>query len=165
MRHALRGTVGGWSTESWTVRSAGIKVRPGTHTDPMARQALAGRGIQMLPRSATQLTSDALGRADLVLTASRAERAWLVQREPSSLRKTFTLLQFTRMTLAARSLPGWCPPQQGSEMLAQGLAGRSLVQPVDAEADTVADPYGKDRAAFEACASLIERSILAMLGR
>lgn len=96
------------------------------------------------------LTESRLRETDLVLTASRAHRAAVVQLLPRMSRKTFTVSEFARLVSAipkherrllenrsaladaARALRGYVPP------------------PEDPEQDDIEDPYGKPTEVYEA---------------
>jgi protein-tyrosine phosphatase len=91
-----------------------------------------------------QITAEMLDGAELVITATRAHRAAVVELHPRAVRYTFTLRELAR--LAASLPPGDRAPLdpvarlQAFVTAAGGARGASL--PGDPMADDIADPYG-----------------------
>ncbi|HKY16148.1 MAG TPA: hypothetical protein VJM33_14575, partial [Microthrixaceae bacterium] len=86
----------------------------------------------------------------VILTATRAEREWVVKADPVAVRRVFTLRQFARLCAAESA----ARDQARRELDLAGLAaaGRARVQPVGEADDGIADPIGKRIDAFRECA-------------
>lgn len=164
VRQGLRqrfGRVAGWD---WVVRSAGTHVMPGSTVHELAREALLERGIPSEGASSHQVTPSMLQRADLVLTASRSQRARVVELEPSAVRRVFTMRQFARLCAAGSIEIGGQPIERGTDLLALATLGRTRVQPVPEAEDTIVDPIGHGLDEFRACADVIEECVTQILG-
>ncbi|WP_107773451.1 adenylyl-sulfate kinase [Nocardioides sediminis] len=88
-----------------------------------------------------RLTRDLIDDADLVLTAERSHRAFILEEHPQALRKVFTLGQFARAAEAH-------PDLRGRELLA--TAGQRRAAPLPE--DDIDDPYRRGNAAAAAAA-------------
>ncbi len=89
MEQALRARVG---AESWEISSAGTRVGPGDL--PMCEvsaEIAAASGADTAAHRSTAIDVGDLQAADLVLTASRAERSVVAQLVPEARSRTFTL--------------------------------------------------------------------------
>ncbi|CAN5578085.1 hypothetical protein BH10ACT3_BH10ACT3_17110 [soil metagenome] len=164
LRHALREHIGRAAGVDWAVRSAGTHVTNGSTMHELAREALSERGISTEPAPARQATKAMLDRADLILTASRPQRAWIVERQPNSVRRVFTMRQFARLCAAGRAEGDGQPVRVGTDLMRRVAVGRMKLQPVAEEHDTIADPIGGDLREFQACARLIDDCIDQIFG-
>jgi len=103
---------------------------------------LVGRGIDASGFRARALTEGHVDGADVVLTATRAQRQFIVRAQPAAATRTFTVLQFTRL-LRARPADG----DGGMDLSAlvarahraRGSAGAST------EHDDIRDPWRRSR--------------------
>jgi len=165
MRHEMGSRLGGRFEDRWVVRSAGTHAMIGAPIHGLAREALLERGVAVPETAARQLTPSMIERADLVLTSTRAQRAMVAQLLPAAVRRTFTLRQFARLSLAGAEIEAEAEVEtrRGHDLLERAALGRTRVQPVDEADDAVEDPIGKDLAAFRRCADLTARCIDAML--
>lgn len=162
---AVRRRLGTAAAEGWRIESAGTTVRPSTTVHELVRAVLAERGIRV-PAGWTPLQADEslLAGADLILTADRSQRAWAVEREPSVVRRTFTIRQFGRLCSAGAFTAASSEAAPLARVLLDSAsAGRPFVEPVDPTEDDIADPVGLGRAAFEECAQQIAASFEQML--
>ncbi|MBF4768853.1 hypothetical protein ISU10_13890 [Nocardioides agariphilus] len=75
------------------VSSAGTNASVGNPMDPMAAAELTRLGGDPGDFAARQLTAELARAADLVLTATRAQRSLVVGMAPAALKRTFTLLE------------------------------------------------------------------------
>ena len=157
MRRALEQRFGPDGASRWTVRSAGTHAIVGAPIHEHAATVLAERGIVVPPTAARLLVPAMVERADLILTASRAQRSIVVQAVPAAVRRVFTLRQFARLCAAAPSTADVSTGPSG--LLDRAAAGRARVQPVDERAEVIADPMGQPVDAFRAVAELTARSI------
>lgn len=164
MRAAIEDRFGPTAQRQWSVRSGGTHVTAGSVTHETALKVLAERGIQVEPLPARQLGRAQLDHADLILTASREQRAWVVETCPSAVRRTFALRQFARLCDAGRSTAGSGPAKTGPGLLRLATWGRTAVQPVPSDQDLVDDPIGGGLHRFRATAELIDACVDQMLG-
>lgn len=143
----------------WQIESAGTRVSQDSEMHPLARQALADRGISGMDEFRSKQVSEAMVRqADLILTASLEHRSAIVRLVPSAVRRTFTMKQAARM---AKATDGHQPfestvMRSGDDLLHRILAGQSLVQPVVPDEDNLRDPMGHRLSAFRQCADTLE---------
>lgn len=155
LAHALQGT-------GVSVSSAGLSARTGeTISEPMA---------ELLPRALRASTADFAARSvdeslisssDLILTATRSQRGELVVRQPSALRKTFTLREFASLAeLLRQDLDGAGGqlPTRLSELVASVPTARGRRPLRDNEFD-VPDPYGRSVRANRRSYAMIEESV------
>lgn len=101
-----------------------------------------------LPR---ELTTQLVRDADLVLTATRQERAEVVRQVPAALRRTFTLHELARVARAIdpAELPDAATPERLRALVRTAAPQRGRTAPLDPAEDDVLDPYGRDRRAYE----------------
>jgi protein-tyrosine phosphatase len=83
------------------VMSAGTRALEGSPMHPVAMRVLAERGADPGEFTSRQVTEKVLDGADLVLTATRHQRAVCVSMVPEMVACTFTMRQFGRMLAAA----------------------------------------------------------------
>lgn len=152
------------SATTWLVGSAGTQVRSGTHVHDLVLEVLAERGITIPSTMSRQVTLHDLEKADLIVTAGRPHRAWVVEQAPSTVRRTFTLPELGRLCAAGRNEREATTAVSGASLLEQAARGRPRLQPVTAGEDLVADPIGGDIDAFRRCADQISASIAQVLG-
>lgn len=81
----------------FTVESAGVRAPEGRAMDSDSAAQLSNRGVPVPTSAARQLTPEMVASADLVLTATRAHRADVLDLNPRSLRRTFTVLEFAAL--------------------------------------------------------------------
>lgn len=130
-----------------TVASAGTH---GFRDKPMDRTmaaTLAGEVDTTAFRS-RPLTIRLVDEADLVLTADRAHRQFVLEEHPAAFRKVFTLGQFAEVVRRTREAG---EELRGPELL-RAAATMSGIAQLDAD---VADPFGRGSAVAEACASQV----------
>jgi protein-tyrosine phosphatase len=77
--------------------SAGVIAPAGAPMGGRVQQIAAALGADGSAHSATRLTDAHLRNADLVLTASRRQRDIVLEREPSAVRRTFTIREAGRI--------------------------------------------------------------------
>src|SRR6185437_2068364 len=126
------------------VMSAGTRALEGSPMHPVAMRVLAERGADPGDFTSRQVTEKVLDEADLVLTATRHQRAVCVSMVPEMVACTFTMRQFARMLAAARgdSRAGIDPdpgpdggPDALRDRLRRAVAARATLQPVAPEED------------------------------
>lgn len=105
------------------------------------------------PHEARALDPDLVRSADLVLTATREERAAVVRAVPSAIRRTFTLRELARVAraLGPEVLPEGDVAARLSALVGVAARHRTPTTPRAAAADDdVLDPDGRDEAAYAA---------------
>jgi len=81
------------------VTSAGIGALVGEPADPLARQLMAERGLDIEAHRARQLTEQMCRQADLILVMDEAQRLHIGQRYPLARGKLFRLGEATRVDI------------------------------------------------------------------
>lgn len=136
--------------------SAGTHAVPGRGMPEHARAVLRELGADPDGFVSRRLDPAALGAADLVLTATRAERAHCVTLVPAAVGHTFTLRQFGRYLEAL-------PPGPVTARDVAGVRGR--LQPGSPEEDDLPDPFGGPIDGFRDCAATIARMLTLLADR
>src|SRR5690348_8139856 len=148
------------------VMSAGTRALEGSPMHPVAMRVLAERGADPDEFTSRQVTEKVLEQADLVLTATRHQRAVCVSMVPEMVASTFTMRQFGRMLAAARrEESGSNGPDALRDRLQRAVAARATLQPVAPEDDDLADPVREPIDAFRRCADAIDHILDGVLGR
>lgn len=81
------------------VSSAGIGALVGHSADPLARELMAGRGLNIGSHRARQLTGQMCQEADLILVMDEEQRAHVAQRHPFTRGKLFRLGEAARVDI------------------------------------------------------------------
>jgi protein-tyrosine phosphatase len=107
----------------------------------MARQ-LRSVGADERAFAARLLTEELVKNADLVLTLTRAQRSLTVDLCPPAVRRTFTLLEFTRLLeqVDPSALPDGAPSERLRTAIPLVVANRGLGR-ASAKGDDVVDPF------------------------
>ena len=126
-------------------------------------QVLTERGVFTEGHRSRLLDAAMLREADLVLTASREHRSAVVRLLPAAIGRTFTMLQFARLTSVVAPLHGADPAELGRQLVVEAKAARPLLQPVPPEQDDLPDPMGRPLAEFERCAARLDDVVRAIL--
>jgi len=127
------------------VHSAGTGALVGEPIQPPMARLLDRHGVDAGGFAARALAEPMVTGADLVLTATRAHRADVVEQVPAAVRRTFTVREFARLSaevdpaeLDAAAGPEARPAERLAALVP--LASRRRVQ-VPAELDDIVDPY------------------------
>jgi protein-tyrosine phosphatase len=166
IRHAIMERVGSVGA-GFEVCSAGTRARTGLPMHPHSAAVLYEAGVDEAGFGSQCLTTDLIARADLVLTATRDQRATCVSRVPAAVRRTFTLPQFGRLAaeMPRSSLTAIWPPQARLRALIDQLpAIRSTVPVAPGDADDLPDPVNGPIEAFRDCARQIQRVVDTTVG-
>ncbi len=89
----------------YRVTSAGTHGYDGHDMDPPAAAELRRLGGEPAGFRSRALTDRACEAADLILTATRAQRSIVLDRVPRALRRSFTLLEFSQSIQALPNVP------------------------------------------------------------
>lgn len=88
----LRARVARCSTD-FVVASAGLQALEGAPVDPSVAAEATRLGVDVVEHRARSFVADEAVAADLVIVATRRQRAIAVERAPSTVGRTFTLLE------------------------------------------------------------------------
>lgn len=145
---------------SVAVASGGTHAMIGSAPAPEALDFILDELGQSFEHEATQLTSSLVEAADLILTMTEEQRAWVTHQAPRTLRRTYTLLEYARVL-------GEFEEQTAFSTLAELVHAsaplRGRINAGDAPND-IADPYGKAPEDYAASFALVveaSRSIAA----
>lgn len=138
-----------------TVGSAGTFAQPGIPIHELSRVALKTRGVPVGITQSRQVTVDLISGAGLVLTATRQQRARVVELSPADVKHVFAMRDFARLVVAGRSVVPDANDNSTPTLLMLASAGRSLLQPVPGELGDIPDPVTGGPEEFEACAETI----------
>lgn len=145
-----------------TVSSAGTHAREGLAMHPYAREALRWNGLPGGEFRSRRLRPELVTGADLVLTASRAQRAECARLAPTAIRHSFTLLQFARLA-AAMPPAALAGVTDLGDRLAAVIAAvphlRALATPQALEDDDLRDPVRGPLTGFRQCADQIRDAL------
>ncbi len=147
----------------WTVSSAGTQAHSAWPIHEYSAQVLVDRGAFTEGHRSRLLDAAMLWEADLVLTATREHRSAVVRLLPAAIGRTFTMLQFARLSSMVLPLRGADPAELGRELVVEAKAARPLLQPVAPEEDDLPDPMGGPLEEFESCAVRLDDVVRAIL--
>lgn len=156
----------GAEAAGFTVSSAGTHALADEALHPHAALVLREAGIDAESFRSRALTPRVLATPDLILTATRRQRAYCVTAAPAVLRRTFTLRQFARLASAVdpAALRGLAPAAR-ARLLVESVTGvRGSLQPVGVDEDDIADPVGRQLPGFRECAGQIAAAVEAVVG-
>lgn len=95
LRHHLKATLGARAHDT-EVASAGIAVAtPGEPATPHAAEVMQERGLSLAQHRAMPLSDGEIGRASLILTMTRAQKARILSLQPAAADRVFTLSEYT----------------------------------------------------------------------
>ncbi|GAA1440843.1 arsenate reductase/protein-tyrosine-phosphatase family protein [Leifsonia poae] len=153
------------------VSSAGTHAMAGWPISPPMDELLADLGIPSDRFTARQATRSLLAGSDLILTATREHREWVVGEQPRALRRVFTLTEFADAVRDHGDTSG-TRGMSAAELVAWAAANRPSARIADLGSVTrrgylegdILDPYGRGRAAYHASLAQIE-PLTASIGR
>lgn len=145
-----------WPGTGVRVESAGTRASPGAPRDTRMRRLVRAAGAVPERGGARPVTAQLVREADLVLTATTAHRAEVLELVPSAVRRTFTLLELARLCADCGPLAG---DTTGSRLRALADAAASRRTPPGAGSDDLPDPHGRGRAAYGRSFAEIERAV------
>ena len=147
------------------VSSAGTRAVVGRPMSSQTRPRLRALGGDPDGFVATQLTEARIASADLILgmTAEHTDR--ILYLDPGAFSRTFLLTEFARAVEGLGGSPDPGDPARWRRLADQAMEARrqGLVPPRDD--DDVADPYGRDDAAFDAMARRLAPAVDRIVGR
>jgi len=154
------------------VTSAGTRARPGmgvTQETLKVAVRLGGMNESLQLHSASFLNDSHLSSADLALAMGREHRRAIVELDPPSVRKAFTLRELSRLVTAVgedglvAATNKLTPSERLSDMLALLSSGRGvLAPPVSLDDDDVVDPYRRSERTYALSASQVTLALPAV---
>lgn len=143
------------------VSSAGSWGHSGAPMEDFALSTLDTYAIDGAGFRARELDVGHVSAAHLVLTATREHRAAAVVLHPRGAARTFTLLEFARLTsvVGPQDLPEVDPVARAEALVRAAAGNRGLVPPDAPDDDDLEDPFHAPESAFLACAALIDSSL------
>ena len=93
----------GVDASAFELSSAGTHADDGAEMDPRTVEQLDRLNVSPNGFRSHILTDQDLDEADLILTATRAQRSMLLERLPTALRRSFTMLEFAQTARQVRS--------------------------------------------------------------
>jgi protein-tyrosine phosphatase len=148
------------------VESAGVRAMVDSPMTPEAAEMSHRHGVDPSAHLGRQLTPAMLEQADLVLTASRNQRAEVVRMLPRASRRTFTLREFERVAayLAADAAAGAPLPEDPAALVEEFAAVRGFAErPATPEHDDIVDPYRRPPEVYAEAERLIARTVDAVV--
>jgi protein-tyrosine phosphatase len=141
-----------------TVESAGTQALVGRGIDGHSARALSALGGDADGHVAQRFTQQMVTRADLILTAESLHRSVIVQSEPLTFRRAFTILEFA---LLGRDLPRLEDVnREALKARVKEIAGRrGWVDAPGEGADEIPDPFGAGEAAAQQVAATLDMAI------
>lgn len=141
--------------------SAGIRAVVGSGMEPTAALVLSGLGGSAEGFQARQLRTDLVEAADLILTMTTSQRAFVLRMAPRAMARTFTLLEASRLL-------AWVSPGLLAGTPTDSVAQLASLRALRAEGarpgtDDVPDPIGKKAATFAAAGQQISDALIPLL--
>ncbi|MDQ7908228.1 low molecular weight phosphatase family protein [Phytohabitans sp. ZYX-F-186] len=152
--------------EGLAVASAGTHAQPGRRMHPYTEQVLAELGAAPDGFRSQPATAPLLAGSQLVLTATRRQRAHCVSLAPATVRRTFTLRQFARLaaTVDRDRLAGLPAAARARALVDEVAAARGTAQPVPPDDDDLLDPVGQPVESFRTCSRTVTAALDVVFG-
>jgi protein-tyrosine phosphatase len=149
---------------SATITSAGLEATEGEPMDPMAAGLSRTYGGDPEGKTSVFLKAGLIANADLVLTATREQRAQVARMLPRSTKNTFTIKQFARMIEGLSELnPADAPTRAdsfSSSVVTQLAATRGFLPPLPhPEDDDIEDPYRQSQATYDRVGKSLDAAV------
>ena len=153
-----------WSGSGhWRAESAGVAAADGQSMHPHALTVLGELGADGSQFRSRRLRRSMLESADLVLTATRAQRSAVAQLYPRALARLFTVNQFAYLLTHAPPLNGQDDARAaGGALLAAARTARSLA-PARTEEDDLDDPINRPLNRFREVGQIVRADLDAVV--
>lgn len=147
------------------VTSAGLRAVPGQDIWPEAAQELERRGVSALGFDSHPLHPALVAGADVVLTATRAQRDQVVAEHPAALRRTFTWRELAWLVrgMTPADLAGGTAAARIAELPVVAGRRRGAAAPPSPQLLDVADPVGGAAGAVAVAVREIEDALRPVL--
>jgi protein-tyrosine phosphatase len=142
-------------TDRFAISSAGTGAVVGWGVYEAMDTLLKAQGIDAADFAARQLNFRIINDAELILTMTLRQRAWIAEEVPAAIRRTFTMREFARLAAAVRAES----PDSVQAMVAAAAASRAVYALPDGDTDEIADPYGLEQSAYQEAFTAIEATI------
>lgn len=141
----------------WTAASVGTRAVPGRPPHPSAVRLLLAHGHDVSGWSSALLDQDAIGSADLILTATVEHRNEIVRTQPDAAARTFLLRQLAAHCVAH---PGGLVSAgvSGSSLAHWIGAARTVLPPAPRDLD-LPDPSGRSFRTFRRVDAVVEEAV------
>jgi protein-tyrosine phosphatase len=136
------------------VGSAGVRAIAGSPMHPLAAAELERLGGSAKGFNARRLEEAGMGKADLVLTATKELRREALGVVPQAMRRTFTIVELATIVRGVL-------PQPLDELVAFAGANRHLALESDID---LPDPIGQDQEVHRLVADRIDESVRTIVG-
>ncbi|AZN38619.1 low molecular weight protein arginine phosphatase [Paenibacillus albus] len=154
------------------IRSAGVSTIDGLPVSKNAQEALSRRGIQHKGASKA-LETGSIAWSDLILTMTGSHKRQLLQRFPSAVDKTYTLLEFVntdpevleRIAELEGILSEWHMNQALGQPLSEAKRARLLELERQMPSFDIEDPFGGPLGVYEQSAAQIQEALKRLLDR
>jgi len=146
--------------------SAGTAAVVGDPISPVMADLLRASQVPVGGFAARQLTPELIDAADLVLTLSSRHRRWVVDRVPSAVRRTFTLLELAHVADAMLLPSGLTDAERMIQLVEAAPTLRlrpDVASKLSAQID-VPDPYGLGEEVYDQALRLIGDAIYRIIG-
>jgi protein-tyrosine-phosphatase len=163
---ARLGAALGAGANAFLVTSAGTEALSGTPMDPRAAAVARSLGADPDGFRARPLTADLVADADLVLAATREQRAEAVRLHPPAHRYAFTIREFARLVagIPAGDRPaGQGPPDRARALVPAAQAMRGAVRARRPEDDDIPDPRGTVDRVHQTVGAAIDEALIGPL--
>ncbi|SEN59723.1 low molecular weight protein arginine phosphatase [Paenibacillus sp. OV219] len=154
------------------IRSAGVSTIDGLPVSKNAQEALSRRGIGHHSTSRA-LETGSIAWSDLILTMTGSHKRQLLQRFPSAVDKTYTLLEFVntdpevleRIAELEGILSEWHMNQALGQPFSEAKRARLLELERQMPNFDIEDPFGGQLSVYEQSAAQIEEALKRLLDR
>jgi len=146
-----RALVAGRETR-FDLMSAGTRAVAGLPIHALTAQALRRHGVAVEGHVSQPLSGALVSSGDLVLTATRAHRARVVELDPSAARRCFTFSEFVRLAPAVLELGALNP----ADLVAGAAVLRAQMPAGEPALDDLPDPAGLGPQAHEAMVAAVQ---------
>jgi len=140
------------------VASAGLRAVVGASIAPQMAERLRERGIDPAGWTASQLDPGEVRSADVVLTMTAEQRAAVVARTPTAVRRTFTLREFADLARLSDLGPAARPADRLTALVAAAPQARAR-RAAQASLDDIDDPFGREDAVFDRVLAEIDTAV------
>ena len=129
---------------------------PGIPAHPYSAEILTERGLDVTGWVSRPLDQEILNGADLVLTASEAQREEVESLDRSAVGRTFPLLQFAFMARMLRPPRLVSAAELGPWLISESYWQRKRMRSFPLRQRDIEDPLGRAVNRFRQCAQLID---------